>query len=132
MWDRDATEVLIVDDDVFLRLDLSDRLRQRGFLVFRAADAAQAIKTMEKHPSIEAVFSDLQISGSMDGLALLREITRRWPGRRLVLISGWSSPSQQEMPPGTQFLSKPITRTSLDRALQVFRDFRTVAFRLKS
>ena len=79
MWDRDATEVLIVDDDVFLRLDLSDRLRQRGFLVFRAADAAQAIKTMEKHPSIEAVFSDLQISGSMDGLALLREITRRWP-----------------------------------------------------
>ena len=80
MWDRDATEVLIVDDDVFLRLDLSDRLRQRGFLVLgKDADTAQAIKTMEKHPSIEAVFSDLQISGSMDGLALLREITRRWP-----------------------------------------------------
>ena len=108
-----------MDDDVFLRLDLSDRLRQRGFVVFRAADAAQAINTMEKHPSIAAVFSDLQIPGSMDGLVLLREIARRWPGRRLVLVSGWSFPSQQEMPPGTQFLSKPITRTSLDRALQV-------------
>jgi CheY-like chemotaxis protein len=93
MPEGNTTELLIVDDDPFLRIDMSDRLRRRGFSVFRAGDAEQAIRIMERHPSIAAVFCDLQMLGSMNGLELLREISRRWPGRRLALISGWSSPS---------------------------------------
>ena len=116
-------EVLIVDDDIFLRLDLSDRLRRRGFSVFRVSDADQAIGIMEKHPSIAAVFSDLQMPGSMDGLALLHEVSRRWPGRRLILISGLNSPSEHDMPPNTLFFSKPLSRLSLDRVIQGWPDF---------
>ena len=122
MWGQGDTEILVVDDDLFFRLDLSDRLTRRGFAVFRAANPDQAISIMEKHPSISAIFSDLQMPGYMDGLALLREIGRRWPGRHLVLISGLNSPSQQEMPPGTRFLSKPVTPISLDRTLQDFSE----------
>jgi len=113
-----SIELLVVDDDVMLRLDMSDRLRRRGFSVFRASDADQAIRMMEKHPSITAILSDIRMPGPMDGLELLHEISRRWPGRRLVLISGYSSPPACELPPGAQFLLKPVTRTALDRVLE--------------
>lgn len=115
---KDSIELLVVDDDLFLRLDISDRLRRRGFSVFRAGDADQAIKIMERHPSIAGVLSDLQLPGSMDGRELLHVISQRWPGRRLVLISGYSAPPHRQMPSGAQFLSKPVTRALLDGALE--------------
>ena len=118
MPERDSIEVLVVDDDLFLRLDMSDRLRRRGFSVFRASNAEQAIKVMEKRPSIATVLSDLELPGPMGGLELLHVISQRWPGRRLLLISGYSAPSEHDMPPGTRFLSKPVTRARLDGALQ--------------
>ena len=118
MPERDSIEVLVVDDDLFLRLDMSDRLRRRGFSVFRASNAEQAIKVMEKRPSIATVLSDLELPGPMGGLELLHVISQRWPGRRLLLISGYSAPSEHDMPSGTRFLSKPVTPARLDGALQ--------------
>jgi two-component system, response regulator PdtaR len=118
MPEGNTTELLIVDDDPLLRIDMSDRLRRRGFSVFRAGNADQAIRIMERHPSIAAVLCDLQMPGSMNGLELLREVFRRWPGRRLALISGWSSPSMHEMPPGAQYLRKPVGRADLDGVLR--------------
>ena len=111
-------EVLVVDDDPILRLDLADRLRRRGFAVFRAGNADQAIRTMERHPSVRAVFSDRKMP-DMDGLGLLHLISQRWPGRLLALVSGWSSPANHEMPPGAVFLQKPIRRRDLDSVLRV-------------
>ena len=118
MPENARVEVLIVDDDVMLRLDMSDRLERRGFAVLRAKDADQAVRIMEKHPGIRAVLCDQQMPGSMNGSELLQEISRRWPGRRLVLISGWSCPNDDELPPGTQFILKPASRRSLDFALE--------------
>ena len=54
----------------------------------------------------------------MDGLELLHEIFRRWPDRGSILISGWSAPRAEAMPPDTQFLLKPVSRRSLDQALE--------------
>jgi len=111
-------ELLLVDDDPLLRLDMADRLHRRGFTVRRARQGDQALRIMEKHPAVRAVFSDLQMPGAINGLELLRLISKRWPGRRLILISGWSSPRSSEMPPGALFLLKPVSRTSLDRVLE--------------
>ena len=61
------------------------------------------------------------MSGVMDGLSLLREISRRWPGTGLILISGFSAPPASEMPPGAQYLLKPVSRRSLDQALTMVR-----------
>ena len=57
----DPVELLIVDDDPILRIDLADRLRRRGFAVFRAANADQAMKIMEHYPTIRAVLSDMEM-----------------------------------------------------------------------
>ena len=73
---------------------------------------------MEKHPSIATVLSDVRMPGPMDGLELLHVISQRWPGRRLILISGYNFPPDRELPPGAQFLLKPVTRAGLDRALE--------------
>ena len=112
MPENARVEVLIVDDD------LMPRLERRGFAVLRAKDADQAIRIMEMHPGIRAVLCDQQMPGSMEGSELLQEISCRWPGRRLVLVSGWSSLNDDEVPPDTQFILKPVSRRSLDFALE--------------
>jgi two-component system, response regulator PdtaR len=116
MQEEEAVDVLLVDDDPILRLDMADRLRCRGYRVLRVGSAQQAISIMEKHPSVQAVFSDLEMPG-MSGLELLHLISGRWPGRRLVLISGWSAPSQHDMPAGAQYAQKPVSDTTLDSML---------------
>jgi CheY-like chemotaxis protein len=116
-------EVLVADDNIFARIDLSDRLRRRGLSVYKAGHAEQALKLMESHPSIGAIFSDLEMPGTMDGLALIHEVYHRWPGKRLVLFSGLNCPPAYEMPPNTQFLSKPVSRADLDRTLGRWLDF---------
>ena len=91
----DPIELLVVDDDPILRIDLADRLRRRGFKVFRAANATKP----EDHGALSndpAVLSDLEMPGSMDGLELLHEIFRRWPDRGSILISGWSAPGPRQ------------------------------------
>ena len=118
MPENASVEVLVVDDDILLRLDMSDQLQRRGFAVLRARDADQAIRIMETHPGARAVLCDQQMPGSMKGPELLHVISNRWPGRRLVLVTGYNSPRAEELPPGTQFLSKPVSRRSLDLALE--------------
>jgi hypothetical protein len=44
---EDSLELLAVDDDPIIRLDMSYRLRRRGFTVFRAGSADQAIRIGE-------------------------------------------------------------------------------------
>jgi len=117
MTNEGSIEVLVVDDEIMMRLDLSDRLRRRGFIVLRASNADQAIRLLEKHSSVRAVFSD-RMMPDMDGVQLLHLISQRWPGRLLALISGWNAPTAREMPPGAVFLPKPVSGRELDAVLQ--------------
>jgi len=45
-------------------------------------------------------------------------IAQRWPKRLLVLISGYSAPSDREMPQGALFIRKPVSRRDLNAALE--------------
>ncbi|RYE54280.1 MAG: response regulator, partial [Hyphomicrobiales bacterium] len=61
--------VLVVEDEALVRIDIADQLSDAGFDVLEAANAAEAIDLLEKNPSIRLVFTDIDMPGSMDGLA---------------------------------------------------------------
>jgi DNA-binding LytR/AlgR family response regulator len=54
-----------------------------------------------------AVFTDIQMPGEMDGIALAHEIQRCWPWVHLLVTSGQLQPTAAELPPKTRFLPKP-------------------------
>ena len=81
--------VLLVEDDVLIRMDLSDYLRSiGGFKVLEAASADQAVTVLEARPDIDILISDVRMPGQMDGIALAAWARTRRPQVRVVLMSG--------------------------------------------
>lgn len=79
--------VLVVEDEVLVRTDLSLHLREAGFPVFEAGSAAEAIEILDRNGSIRIVFTD-RMPGEMDGCGLARVVRERWPPTMIVMCSG--------------------------------------------
>ena len=63
--------VLVVEDDVLVRVVLADSLRDAGYRVIEAANVTEALAVFESGESVDAVFTDWEMPGEMDGLALV-------------------------------------------------------------
>ena len=57
--------------------------------------------------TFDAVFSDVETPGELDGLALARLIGNAWPAIVLVVTSGRIIPAEGALPSRAHFLSKP-------------------------
>ena len=113
---RPDIKVLIVEDEALLRLVLADQLHERGYKTVEASNATEAISVLEHADDIEAVFVDVEMSGSMNGLLLARFISKEWPDIKIVVTSGRTEPVSDQMPLGTIFLPKPLRRMDMQRA----------------
>ena len=81
--------ILVVDDEVLIRMVLSDYLQDCGFKVLEAGTAAEAIAVLEADTSaIDLVFSDISMPGEWDGIALARWIRTNRPELLVLLTSG--------------------------------------------
>jgi CheY-like chemotaxis protein len=99
--------VLIVEDELLLRMNAVDMIVAAGFEVVAAANADEAIEILEARRDITVVFTDIQMPGSMDGLKLARAVRGRWPPIKIVATSGHVGVRPTDLPEGGRFLPKP-------------------------
>ena len=85
--------MLIVEDEVLVRLMLAEYLRGCGYRVLEAAHAAEAIKVLEAEIAVDILFTDVQLPGELDGFGLARWTRERRPRR-----SASSSPPASSAP----------------------------------
>jgi CheY-like chemotaxis protein len=105
--------ILVVEDDAVVRSLAVEFLEEDGFHVFAADNAASAIALLKADASIDAVFSDVQMPGAMDGLELASWISREKPGLKVLLTSG-KMVDQPERP----ILAKPYEMGTLAQRLK--------------
>ena len=92
---RPASEtILIVEDEVLIRLDVADYLRGCGYRVIEAGNASEAMAIFQSGQRIDLVFSDVQLPGSMDGFALARWVRTHQPEIKVILTSGVARSAQ--------------------------------------
>jgi CheY-like chemotaxis protein len=101
--------ILVVEDEVLLRLNAISLLEDAGYVVVEAANADEAILILEARADIRIVFTDINMPGSMDGLKLVEAIRHRWPPVLLIVISGKNAPRDSDLPVGGRFVPKPYT-----------------------
>jgi CheY-like chemotaxis protein len=110
--------VLIVEDELLLRMDAAEMIEAAGFEVIEAANADQAIEVLEGRPDITVVFTDIQMPGSMDGLKLARAVRGRWPPIKIIATSGRLHVAEGDLPEGGRFLPKPYSPAQVTGVLR--------------
>jgi CheY-like chemotaxis protein len=112
----EKSPLLVVEDDGLIRLDLVDTLMDAGYQVLEAANADEAWAILET-TMIDALITDIDMPGSMDGLELARRVCNRWPDCKIVVISGRYNPDPSKLPESAKFLTKPVGETELLKSL---------------
>jgi len=109
--------VLIVEDELLVRMHAMDIVRDVGFDVVEAQNADEAIAILESRLDITVVFTDVQMPGSMDGIKLAAAVRDRWPPIHIVATSGLSNVTEDHLPRGSRFLPKPYSAGEVVGAL---------------
>lgn len=107
--------ILVVDDEPGVRSILADFVQALGHEVVLAENGEDALEQIAKTP-VTLVLTDL-IMPRMNGLQLARELRRRLPAMKILVVSGSSGPVDAEAirDAGFAFLGKPVS----------FQDFQT-------
>src|SRR6266567_8696348 len=80
--------VLVVEDELVLRMRAVDIVEDAGFTPLEAVNADDALALLESRSDIELLFTDIQMPGSMDGLKLAFAVHERWSPIKIILVSG--------------------------------------------
>jgi two-component system cell cycle sensor histidine kinase/response regulator CckA len=117
---KSEATVLLVEDEDSLRKLTRDVLRERGYAVHEAADAAQALEIAKKTRAIDLLLSDVVMPG-MSGRALADALAISHPDTRVLFMSGYTHgeiAEQGVVGAGMAILHKPFTREELLRRVE--------------
>src|SRR5918998_1063092 len=104
--------VLVVEDEPVVRMDAAMNLEDEGFEVIEAATARAALAMLEKrNGALEALFTDVDMPGDMNGLELAGIVHHRWPHIALLITSGVVR-APNVLPGRGIFLEKPYRPSS--------------------
>ncbi len=119
--------VLVAEDEPAVRSVLRRMLELQGYAVVAAAngdEALTALGRLERAPDL--LLADVVMPG-MDGHQLAQRLRERFPGIKLLLVSGFPgafSAGRCTLQPGTQVLVKPFDHSSLCQAVRSALDAR--------
>ena len=105
--------VLVVEDEMLLRMRAVDMVEDAGYTSVEAVDADQAIAILESRSDIALLFTDIQMPGQMDGLGLAHAVHERWPPIKIILVSGQLKLTESDIPADSQFLGKPLAAAAI-------------------
>jgi CheY-like chemotaxis protein len=100
--------VLIVEDEMMLRMRAVDMVEDAGYTPIEALDADEAVAILESRSDIALMCTDIQMPGNMDGLGLARTVHERWPSIKIIVMSGQLNPQNIDLPPCSRFFGKPL------------------------
>jgi CheY-like chemotaxis protein len=109
--------VLIVEDEILLRLHAREVIEDGGFDVVEAKNADDAISILEQRNDVVLIFTDINMPGSMDGLKLTHFVKDRWPPIKIIATSGHARITADDLPEGSHFVPKPYQPTEIADAI---------------
>ena len=110
--------MLVVEDEVLVRMYIVDQLTHEGYDVFEAGNAEEAVAVLESNVGIRILFTDIDMPGSMDGMKLAVAVRDRWPPVKIVVTSGHRLVDITDLPDGCVFFSKPYDHSSVVKSFR--------------
>jgi DNA-binding NtrC family response regulator len=105
--------ILVVEDEMLLRMRAVDMVEDAGYVPIEAVDADEALAILQSRSDIALLFTDIQMPGSMSGLQLALAVHERWPGIKIILASGQLKLTKSDIPENSRFFGKPLDSTDM-------------------
>lgn len=107
-------KILVVDDELNMRLVLKALLNKEGYDVATASDGVEALKVL-KSGGVEVVVTDLKMP-KLDGVGLLERVIRDYPSMPVIIITahGTIATAVDALKKGAfDYITKPFERDEL-------------------
>lgn len=111
--------ILIVDDEVDLRVLLREVLETAGYDVTVACDGVEALQALERE-RFDAALLDIQMP-RMNGIQVLQHISKHYPDTKSIVLTGYSDlryATESRKHGAVEFISKPYTLEDVLGALE--------------
>lgn len=104
--------VLLVEDEVLIRLMVAEELRSQGLQVLEASNADEALAILESSLPVDLLFTDVRMPGRMDGVALAKLAQARFPQLKVIIASS-RQPEDPSRTLADAFIAKPYDLNKL-------------------
>lgn len=109
-----AKRVLLVEDEVVLRMSTTDMLERLGCSVSGVGSGEAALDLLANDGGYDLLLTDVGLPG-ISGEELAAKVREQYPSLPVVIASGYGRPGVQAE--GSQFISKPYSSVDLQQAL---------------
>jgi len=119
--EQQSGAILVVEDNELLLASVATMLRDQGYRVLTATDAATALKLLESEPDIKLLFTDVVLPRGVNGRQLADEAQRRSPTLLVLFTTGYTRNAiihQGRLDRGVEFIVKPFTYAALLTKIQ--------------
>src|SRR5215216_6038163 len=99
--------ILVVEDELFIRMSSVAALQDEGFLVLQAKNSAEALNVLSRHSETNILMTDVRMPGTMDGLALVAQVHIDHPEICSIVVSGNTTAEQARNAGASGFVAKP-------------------------
>lgn len=99
--------VLVVEDEPLIRLALADALEEAGYRVLEAGNVLEAIGVIGCHGPIDALVTDVDMPGTLDGFDLANMVASCHPQAAVIVTSGGRTAEYVGLDPACRFMPKP-------------------------
>src|ERR1700746_1414949 len=114
--------ILLVEDDEDVLVVAAESLRELGYQVVTAVNAAQALEVLRGDRAVDLLFSDVIMPGGMNGAQLAVEARRIRPALKVLLTSGYTAAGltrEHGLPENLNIVEKPYQREELAKKLRL-------------
>jgi DNA-binding response OmpR family regulator len=112
--------VLVVEDEVLIRMATAEYLRGCGYRVIEAGSGDEAVAVLKMDISIDVVFTDVSMPGTLNGFGLAQWVRHERPDVRVILTSGVTRTAQEArgLCAHGPLMEKPYDHGEVDRRIQ--------------
>jgi CheY-like chemotaxis protein len=118
---RGTGTLLVVEDEIIVRLAVSSMLQRFGYTVLAAVSGVEALKIWREHQAqILLVLTDIVMPDGLTGFELAGRLLAEKPGLKIIYTSGYSvdlADKRLTLVEGVNFLQKPYTSHRLAEAV---------------
>jgi CheY-like chemotaxis protein len=115
--------ILVVEDEILIRVAIADHLEECGYRVFEAGSAAEAITVIEQSQiPLHVVFTDVRMPGEMNGWGLAKWIRQHHPEVAVIVASAERTEATHELCRALPFLHKPYDFATVVERVQALTE----------